>query len=125
MDAVTVEKLIARRVARGGNRDESATMLAEIMGSGRSSDVKARDLAWWGFATARQAESVVESWWEAHERPDTVAQAAERFGWTVAQMSPHAGRHVCIDGRNYVDSCIMRDRSCHAMALSILARRTA
>lgn len=61
-----------------------------------------------------------------YDRKDTPQQVAERFGLPLAWAQMHQGRHRCVDGRNYIYSCLVTDPDCDHEARNYMAdaRRT-
>lgn len=47
---------------------------------------------------------------------ETPAQVAERFNLPIEWARMHVGRHVCVDGRNYIHSCLVNDPECDHLA---------
>jgi len=41
--------------------------------------------------------------------PETAEQIAQRFGMPTQWARYHEGQHICVDGRNYIGSCLVTD----------------
>lgn len=52
-----------------------------------------------------------------NETPEAVA---ERFGKSIEWARDHVGRHVCVDGKRYIYSCLVSDPDCDKVARSYM-----
>jgi hypothetical protein len=52
----------------------------------------------------------------------TPTEIAERFGLPIAWAAEHMGEHHCLDGRRYINSCLVSDPTCGKIARGLLAK---